>query len=159
MPPTYLSTQEAPMIRRLIGLLMTLVISLLAAPLLAEAQPQIAVHRIGRLGIGSPSTGTDSSAEAFRQGLRDLGYIEGHNLVIEYRWAEGREERLPDLAAELVRLPVDVLVAASAPAARAAQHAMTTIPIVMVTRTDPVRAGFVSSLAQPGGNLPGGLRS
>jgi putative ABC transport system substrate-binding protein len=91
--------------------------------------------------------------------LRDLGYIEGHNLVIEYRWAEGREERLPDLAAELVRLPVDVLVAASAPAARAAQHATTTIPIVMVTRTDPVRAGFVSSLAQPGGNLPGGLRS
>jgi putative ABC transport system substrate-binding protein len=141
------------MTRRTLALLLAL--GLLMAPLAAEAQPPIAMPRIGRLGIDRPPAGTDSGVEAFRQGLRDLGYIEGHNLIIEYRWAEGREERLPALAAELVRLPVDVLVAASAPAARAAQQATTTIPIVIVTRTDPVRAGFVRSLAQPGGNLTG----
>jgi len=144
------------MMRRIIGLLVILTLSFLVVPLVADAQPLANVHRIGRLSSGSPP-GNDPNAQvlAFRQGLRDLGYIEGQNLVIEYRWAEGREERLPALAAELVRLPVDVLVAASAPAARAAQQATTTIPIVIVTRTDPVRAGFVSSLAHPGGNLTG----
>jgi putative ABC transport system substrate-binding protein len=84
-----------------------------------------------------------------------LGYVEGHNLVLEYRYAEESEVRLRELAAELVRLPVDVIVAGSAPAARAAQQATATIPIVLVTLTDPVRAGFVSTLAQPGGNITG----
>jgi putative tryptophan/tyrosine transport system substrate-binding protein len=141
---------------RTLGFLVTLALGLLVVPLVADAQPLANVHRIGRLSSGSPP-GNDPNAQvlAFRQGLRDLGYIEGQNLVIEYRWAEDREERLPALAAELVRLPVDVLVAAGAPAARAAQQATTTLPIVIVTRTDPVRGGFVSSLAHPGGNLTG----
>jgi putative ABC transport system substrate-binding protein len=92
--------------------------------------------------------------EAFRQGLRDLGYVEGQNLVIESRYAEGREERLPDLAAELVRLKVDVIVAGG-PAIRAAQHATSTIPIVMAVTGDPVQSGYVASLARPGGNITG----
>ena len=89
--------------------------------------------------------------EAFRQGLRELGYVEGQNLVIEYRYAEGRDERLPDFAAELVRLKVDVIVAGGAAAIRAAQHATRTIPIVMAGNADPVAQGFVTSLARPGG--------
>src|SRR5204863_2979555 len=93
--------------------------------------------------------------EAFRQGLRDLGYVEGQDLVIEQRYAEGSEERLHDLAAELVRLKVDVIVAAGSPAIRAAQHATRTIPIVMAAPPDAVAAGFVASLAHPGGNITG----
>jgi len=108
------------MTRRSIGLIFTfsLALTILTVLLAADAQQSTKVYRIGRLSSGSPPD-VQRTAEAFRQGLRDLGYIEGQNLVIEYRWAEGREERLPDLAAELVRLPVDVLVAVSAPAARA----------------------------------------
>jgi putative ABC transport system substrate-binding protein len=87
--------------------------------------------------------------------LRALGYVEGQNLTIAYRYAEGKVERLPELAAELVRLPVDVLVVGGAPAIRAAQHATRTIPIVMAGTADPVAAGFVASLAQPGGNITG----
>ena len=94
-------------------------------------------------------------AEAFRQGLRDIGYLEGQNLIIEYRWAEGKGERLPTLAAELVELPVDVLVTAGSLAARAAQHATSTIPIVFAHVGDPVGYGLVASLARPGGNLTG----
>jgi putative ABC transport system substrate-binding protein len=93
--------------------------------------------------------------EAFRQGLRDLGYVEGQNLVIESRWAEGRLERLPDLAAELVRLQVEVIVAGGASAIRAAQHATHTIPIVMAGTSDAVASGFIASLARPGGNITG----
>jgi putative ABC transport system substrate-binding protein len=94
--------------------------------------------------------------ETFLQGLRDLGYVEGQHLVIDIRYAEGRPERLPELAADLVRLPVDVLVAAGGtPVALAAKHATTTIPIVMTNVGDPVEAGLVASLARPGGNITG----
>jgi len=134
-------------------LLIALILSISAVPLVSSAQQPTKVHRIGRLSSGSP--GPDPNVEAFRQGLRGLGYVEGHNLVLELRYAEGSEERLRELAAELVHLQVDVIVASSAPAARAAQQATTTIPIVIVTLTDPVRAGFVSSVAQPDGNITG----
>jgi len=134
---------------------MTLILSLLVVPLTTDAQQLTKVHRIGRLSLGSPPARPDPSVEAFRQGLHDLGYVEGHNLVLEYRYAEESEARLRELATELVRLPVDVIVAGSAPAARAAQQATTTIPIVIITLTDPVSAGFVSNLAQPGGNITG----
>ena len=95
------------------------------------------------------------SLEAFRQGLRDLGYVEGQNLVLEPRWAEGREARLRDLAADLVRLPVDVLVPGGTRATIAAQHATRTIPIVMLVGVDPVAAGLIASLGHPGGNMTG----
>src|SRR5438128_10041840 len=139
-----------------VGFVVTLTLSLLAALLTAEAQQATKVHRVGRLfGAGSPSSGPDPSFEAFRQGLHDLGYVEGQNLVIEDRYAEGSEERLHDHAAELVRLQVDVIVAEGAAAIRAAQHATRTIPIVMAASADPGGLGFVASLAYPGGNITG----
>ena len=107
--------------------------------------------RIGVLGGSSPP---DPFVEAFKQGLRELGYVEGQNISIEYRWAEGRVERLPGLAADLVRLKVDVIVASSQ-AAVAAKQATTAIPIVMPIITDPVKLGLVASLARPGGNATG----
>src|SRR5438552_13474342 len=124
---------------------------LLAAPLAAEAQEAGKVARIGVLNSGSPPA---PFVEAFKQGLRELGYVEGRNITIEYRWAEGRDERLPGLAADLVRLKVDVIVASSH-AALAAKQATTAIPIVMPIITDPVRLGLVASLAPPGGNVTG----
>src|SRR5512145_2712945 len=138
-----------------LGCIVTLILSLLAAPLAAEAQLLANIPRIGWLGGTSPAV-NPAVLEAFRHGLREHGWVEGQNLVIEYRWAEGRFERLPDLAAELVRLPVDILVpVASDPAIRAAQHATSTIPIVMAVSSDPVGTGFVASLARPGGNVTG----
>src|SRR5712691_10116541 len=139
---------------RAIGCIVTLTLSMLVAPLTAEAQQATQVHRIGRLHPGSPIE-PDPNLAAFRQGLRDLGYVEGQNLVIEYRYAEGSEERLGDLAAELVRLQVEVIVVGGAPGIRAAQHATRTIPIVMGGTGDAVAAGFVASLAHPGGNITG----
>jgi putative ABC transport system substrate-binding protein len=136
-----------------VGLIATLVLALIAAPLTADAQAPAKVHRIGRLAAGPPPPGLNPYEEAFRQGLRDLGYVEGQNLVIEYRYAESREERLPDLAAELVRLQVEVIVALGV-ATSAVKHATSTIPIVTITR-DPVEEGFVASLAHPGGNITG----
>src|SRR5688572_28534552 len=120
----------------------------------AEAQQPARIHRIGIL---SPSSGSVFSArdEAFRQRLRQLGYVEGKNIVIEYRYAEGKSERLPDLVAELVRLKVDVIVTTSAGAALAAKKASGTIPIVFAAAGDPVGTGLVSSLARPGGNITG----
>jgi putative ABC transport system substrate-binding protein len=100
------------------------------------------------------SAPSDPFVDAFKQGLRELGYIEGRNILIEYRWAEGKAERLPELAADLVRIKVDVIVASSQGAV-AARHATTTIPIVMPIITDPVRLGLVTSLARPGGNATG----
>jgi putative tryptophan/tyrosine transport system substrate-binding protein len=139
-----------------IRLVVTLALVILTAPLAVEAQPPTTVHRVGRLlGVGSPSAGSDPSFAAFRQGLRELGYIEGQNLVIADRYAEGSQERLRDLAAELVWLQVDVIVAEGAAAIRAAQHATRTIPIVMAATADPVGQGFVASLAHPGGNITG----
>ena len=137
-----------------IRLVVTLALVLLTAPLVAAAQPATKVYRIGNLNPGSPLL-TPHLWEAFRQGLRELGYVEGQNLVIENRYAEGSEEWLRDQAAELVRLPVDVIVAQGAAAIRAAQHATRTIPIVMAATADPVGLGFVASLAYPGGNITG----
>jgi putative ABC transport system substrate-binding protein len=137
-----------------VGRIVTLTLSMLAVPLLAVAQPVEQVRRIGMLRSGSAQE-PDRSVEAFWQGLRDLGWVEGQNLVMEYRWAEGKDERLPDLAAALVRLQVEVIVAGGPPAIRAAQHATRTIPIVMTGTADPVAEGFVASLAQPGDNITG----
>ena len=140
-----------------VGFVVTLTLSLLVAPLTAAAQQPTKVYRIGRLSSGSSPLPHElnPNLEAFRQGLRALGYVEGQNLVIEYRYAEGQEDRCPGLAAELVRLPVDVLVAAGTAPIQAAQHATSTIPIVMAWGTDPVAQGFVASLARPGGNITG----
>jgi putative tryptophan/tyrosine transport system substrate-binding protein len=118
---------------------------------LANAQQPAKLPRIGLLRAGSPP---DPMIEAFRQGLRDLGYVEGKNIVIEYRWAEGKNERLPDLAADLVRLEVDVIVPGGNAATRAAKSATKTIPIVMQSG-DPVGTGLIASLARPGGNITG----
>jgi putative ABC transport system substrate-binding protein len=134
---------------RAVGCLVMLTLSFLAA----DAQPSAKVARIGYL---SAVGGAESPpAEAFRQGLRELGYVEGHNIAIEFRTAEGQIDRLPALAAELVQLPVDVLVARSTAAAQAAKNTTTTVPIVMVVDADPVATRLVASLARPGGNLTG----
>jgi putative tryptophan/tyrosine transport system substrate-binding protein len=135
-----------------IGLIFALAI--FVAPLATEAQQQGKVFRVGALTPAFPISEPYPPLEAFRQGLRDLGYVEGQNLVIEYRYAEGFE-RLPELAAELVRLQVEVIVASGVPAIRAAQHTTRTIPIVMAGTADPVAAGVVASLARPGGNTTG----
>jgi putative ABC transport system substrate-binding protein len=132
----------------------TLTIGVLVAPLVADAQPQVKVHRLGFLGGASPA-GYAHLVEALRQGLHDLGYVEGKNLAIEYRWAEGRYERLPDLAAELVRLKVDLIVTHGAPASLAAKQATPTIPIVMAIVGDVVATGLVTSIPRPGGNITG----
>jgi len=124
-------------------------------PLAALAQQQRGrILRVGRLSPVSSSTDAPSF-DSLRQGLRDLGYVEGKNIVIEYRFADGKLDRLPELAAELVRLNVDVIVAGSTQGALAAINATRTIPIVMVTTGDPVANGLVASLARPGGNLTG----
>jgi putative ABC transport system substrate-binding protein len=132
-----------------------LVLGILVAPCTPDAQQSTKVYRIGWLSAGSPLPDLAPLLDAFRQGLRDLGYVEGQNLVIEQRYAEGREERLPDLAAELVWLQVDVIVTGGTAAIRAAQHATRTIPIVMAASFDPVGEGFVASLAHPRGNITG----
>jgi putative tryptophan/tyrosine transport system substrate-binding protein len=122
----------------------------LAWPLAARAQQ--AVSKMPRVGIIDPRA---AQWDHFRQGLRDLGYIEGRDIAIEYRSTEARPERLVAAATELARLPVDVMVMNGSPATQAAKQATTTIPIVMIGIGDPVRAGFVASLAHPGGNITG----
>jgi len=135
-----------------LGCIVTLTLSLLATPLAADAQRAGKVPRIGVLSTNShASEASVYHLEAFRQGLRDLGYVEGQNITVEYRFAEWQEERLPALAAELVRLPVDVLVARSAPAADSARRATSTLLIVFMNVNDPVGQGIVASLARPGG--------
>jgi len=130
--------------------------SIIAVPLAAETQPAAKVFRIGLLGSSSP---TDPAAsriwEEFFQGLRELGYVEGQNILIEGRFYGDRTERLPALAVELVRLKVDVIVAQGPPAPEAAQRATSTIPIVMTVHQDPVGSGLVASLARPGRNVTG----
>ena len=120
----------------------------------AEAQQPTKIHRIGYLGFGDPSFNR-ARIEAFRQGLRELGYVEGKNIVIEWRSAEGKFERQGELAAELVRLKVDVIVTSGPTMTRAAKEATVTIPIVMAFDSDPIGNGFVASLARPGGNITG----
>ena len=130
--------------------------SFLAAPLAAEAQQGKKVWRIGVL-AGSPPTTPEASRpwEALMQGLRELGYVEGQNLAVERRWAEGRAERYHELAAELVAWKPDVIVVAFTPSVSAAKRATSTIPIVMAIAGDPVGTGLVASLAHPGGNITG----
>ncbi len=130
------------------------VLGFVAAPLTAEAQPAGKVHRIGYLSGRSP-TATHPLTEGFRQGLRELGWVEGQNIVIDYRFAEGRFDRLPDLTAELVRLKVNIIVAVASPATVAAKNATATIPIVMIAVGDPVGQGLIVSLARPGRNVTG----
>ena len=126
----------------------------LVAPLAGEAQQPREGHRIGIL-IGSSASFIAPYIETFRQALRGLGYLESQNIALEYRYAEGNYDRLPVLAADLVRLKVDVIVTEGTPPSRAAKQATTTIPIVMTATGDPVVTGLVTNLARPGGNLTG----
>jgi putative ABC transport system substrate-binding protein len=127
---------------------------LLTVGAMAEAQQPTKIPLIGSLSGSAPST-SPARREAFRQGLQELGYVEGKNIVIEWRWADGKFDRLPALAAELVRLKVDIIVTAGPQATRPAKGASSTIPIVMAQDPDPVGNGFVASLARPGGNITG----
>jgi putative tryptophan/tyrosine transport system substrate-binding protein len=136
---------------RAIATVLTLFVATFAR--MAEAQPS-SVHRIGFLSAASASAAA-SRVEAFRLGLRELGYVEGANVTIEYRWADGREERLPGLATELVARKVDVIVTQGTVPTMAAHRASATIPIVMATAGDPVATGLVASLSRPGGNVTG----
>jgi putative tryptophan/tyrosine transport system substrate-binding protein len=131
-----------------------LCVTLFALSVSAEAQQAKKIPRIGYLGATSVSATSDRT-EPFRQGLRELGYVEGKNIVIEWRSAEGKLDRLPALAAELVRLKVDIIVTSGPIPTRAAKEATVTIPIVMTQDSDPVANGFVASLARPGGNITG----
>jgi putative ABC transport system substrate-binding protein len=137
-----------------IGCIVTLILSLLTAPLTSSAQQTAKVPRLGLLIPGS-SSAFAPRIEAFRHGLRDLGYVEGRNITIEYRFAEGQDDRLPELVAELIRLQVDIMVTDGEAAILVAQHATTTILIVMAVSSDPVGIGYVASLARPGGNITG----
>ena len=130
---------------------LTLAVMLLALSVSAQAQQPAKVHKIGVLRADSPP---NLSAETFQQAMRDLGYVEGKNIVIEYRYAEGKVDRLPNLAGELVRLNVDVIWALG-PAVSHAKNATKTIPIVITHVSDPIRSGLVASLARPGGNITG----
>jgi putative ABC transport system substrate-binding protein len=138
--------------RRGIALACALALGLSFTPLAAAAQPATRLPRVGYLTSGSPPARTIG---AFRQGLRDLGWSEGQNIAVDYRFAEGRQDRLADLAADLVRLRVDVIVAGGTVASTAAKSATRTIPIVMIGAGDPVNLGLVASLARPGGNVTG----
>src|SRR5438034_7940884 len=132
----------------------TLLLGGLFSPSAADAQQAAKVARVGYLAFNRAAS--PHLTEAFRQGLRDLGYVEGRNVVIEYRDAEGKPERLPALAAELVALKVDVIVTGGGtPTALAAKQTTRTLPIVFTSATDPVTDGFVTSLARPGGNVTG----
>ena len=141
--------------RSTVGIIIALALGCLVVPCAAEAQQPGKVHRIGVLMF----TSSPFAIEELRQGLRELGYVEGRNLTLEVRSAEGRAERLADLAAELVRLPVDLIVAHTTAGVLAAKHATTTLPIVAAVMTDPVEAGTVESLARPGGNITGSFLS
>src|SRR5262245_31828183 len=138
-----------------IGIILALALGCLVALRATEAQQPVKVHRIGVLMF----TSSPSIIEELRQGLHELGYVEGRNLTLEVRSAEGRRERLADLAAELVRLPVDLIVAHTTSGVLAAKRATTTLPIVAAVMTDPVEAGVVESLAHPGGNITGSFVS
>jgi putative tryptophan/tyrosine transport system substrate-binding protein len=137
------------------GLAIALFLMLLPWPHLADAQQPAKIPRIGYVsGAGDPSN-PGPAVEAFQQGLRDRGYIEGKNILVEYRYAEGKQDRVPSLVTELVQLKVEVLVLVTLPSVRAAKAATNTIPIVMVLAVDPVANGIVESLARPGGNITG----
>ena len=149
MEKTLVLSSETTMRCRLMVFLLILVPCLLAGPLSPSAQPPAKMARIGYL---SPTSGLQPAGAAFQQGLRDLGWMEGQNITVEYRWAAGQVEQLAALAVELAQLPVEVIVTVGA-ATAAAQRATPTIPIVFVGVGDPVASGLVRSLAQPGGNI------
>ena len=128
---------------------------LLALGVIAEAQQPGKIPRIGYLESSGGPNIPGPQVEAFRQGLRELGYVEGKNIVVEYRYAEGKLDRIPSLVKELVQLDVDVIATGDRTAIVAAKQATKTIPIVMVTTVDPVATGIVDSLARPGGNITG----
>jgi len=136
------------------GLIVTLSLGILVAPLLTHAQQKGKMYRIGFLG-NSTAALEANLVGPFREGLRDLGYEEGQNVVIEYRWAEGKYERLPTLIAELIARKVDVIVTAGTPGTQAVKKATTSVPLVMVAVGDPVGTGIVASLNRPGGNITG----
>ncbi|OGB91689.1 MAG: hypothetical protein A3H39_07655 [candidate division NC10 bacterium RIFCSPLOWO2_02_FULL_66_22] len=136
------------------GLIVTLSLCILVAPLLTHAQQKGKMYRIGFLG-NSTAALEANLVGPFREGLRDLGYEEGQNVVIEYRWAEGKYERLPTLIAELIARKVDVIVTAGTPGTQAVKKATTSVPLVMVAVGDPVGTGIVASLNRPGGNITG----
>jgi putative ABC transport system substrate-binding protein len=137
------------------ALLVTLTLGLLVVPLAVTAPAPAKVPRIGMLLPSRPPSGPNPRLEAFRQGLRELGWVEGQNLAIEYRWTEEQLDRFPELAADLVQLPVDLLIAVDPFGARAAQHATATLPIVVLLVGDAVGLRLVESLARPGGNITG----
>ena len=139
------------------ALAIVLFLGLVAAPAATEAQAAAKIHRIGLLESAPPSPAADPFGQwaAFREGLRTLGYVEGRSLAIESRWADDKYERLPNLAAQLVRLNIEVFVVRTTPAALAARSVTQTIPIVILSAIDPVRAGLVASLARPAGNITG----
>ncbi len=139
---------------RTIGLISSLVLGLLAGPLPAEAQQTGKIPRIGLLSTAT-RTGTARLTDAFREGLRELGYVEAKTIALEIRWAEGKLNRLAALASELLQLNVEIIITGGAPALRAAKKATSLVPIVMVISGDPVRAGYVASLSRPGGNITG----
>jgi putative tryptophan/tyrosine transport system substrate-binding protein len=128
--------------------------ALLATPFAANAQPREKVYRIGYLQTAAPKE-AEHLTKAFDQGLRELGYVEGRNIVVERRFAGGKQEQLPQLAAELVRLNVDIIVTGANPVIAAVKQATATIPVVMTNSRDPVGSGFITSLARPGGNITG----
>jgi putative tryptophan/tyrosine transport system substrate-binding protein len=136
------------------ALLVVLALTILAAPLAAEVQKATKVPRIGVL-LSNSQASHSTDIEGFRLGLRERGYVEGRNIAIEYRYGDGKLDRLPRLAAELVGLDVDLIVTSGTPPTRAAQHASKTTPIVMTLVGNPIAAGFVASLAKPGGNITG----
>jgi putative tryptophan/tyrosine transport system substrate-binding protein len=142
---------------RAVGCIVTLLLSLLVAPLAAgSVQPREKGPRVGYLNPGSAADPARlRRVEAFRQGLRELGYVEGQSITLEPRWTEGHYERYPALVADLVRVPVDVIVTVGGAATKATQHATGTLPIVMSVVIDPVGSGLVSSLAHPGGTSRG----
>ena len=139
---------------QLIGLAVILTLGFVLAPIAVKAQPPDKLYRIGMLARTSAATNA-ANLEGFRQGLRTLGYIEGKNFVIEYRSADGRDERFPGLAAELVGLKVDLILTRGTPAALAAKHAAGAIPVVITGVGDPVGQGIIASLSRPGGNITG----
>jgi putative ABC transport system substrate-binding protein len=142
------------MIRGGLRLLVAMILGALVVPLSSEAQPAAKLSRIGMLVSGSPAT-YQFMVDAFRQNLRELGYVEGRNMKLELRWAEGKLDRLPDLAVDLVRVGVDIIVVGGTPAVRAAKQATSTIPIVVWGAGDLVGTGLVASLARPGTNVTG----
>ena len=137
--------------RRRLTLGVLLALTLLAAPLAVETQPS----PVPRIGVLRPGLPFDPYIETFRRALKDLGYVEGRNVTMEFRWAHGRAERLPELAASLARLPLDVIFVAGTKPTRAVQRATSTIPIVMAAVGDPTASRLVRSLARPGGNITG----